>query len=46
MNFILDKLAKAKNNRQLKKILNQVEREYGFLSKEYNVVVNYCWERI
>jgi hypothetical protein len=43
MNFIKEEITKARNGKQLNKILMRVKNEYGFLSKEYNEVLNLCW---
>jgi hypothetical protein len=43
MNDFRNRIAVARNGKQLNKILMRVKNEYGFLSKEYNEVLNLCW---
>lgn len=42
----IERIEKAKNKKALDKILTQAEQVYGFLSTEYNKILNLCWEKI
>ena len=45
MHDFLERIAKAKTDKALDKILTEVKEVYGFLSNEYNKILNLCWEK-
>lgn len=46
MHDFIEKIEKAKTPKALDKILTQAKEVYGFLSNEYNKILNLCWARI
>ena len=46
MHDFIEKIEKAKTPKALDKILTQAEKVYGFLSNEYNKILDLCWEKI
>lgn len=46
MHDFLERIAKAKTGKALDKILTEAKEVYGFLSNEYNKILNLCWEKV
>lgn len=45
LNEFKNQIAKAKTMKQADKVLKQVIKEYGFLSQNYNIILNLCFEK-
>jgi hypothetical protein len=45
LNDFKNQIAKAKTIKQADKVLKQVIKEYGFLSNNYNIILNLCFEK-
>ena len=46
MNDFRSEVSRAKNIKQLDKILKQVVQEFGFLSPQHGEILNLCWEKL
>lgn len=46
MNDFRRRIEKARNKKALDKILAEALKQYGFLSKEYNEILNLCWNKL
>lgn len=46
LNDFRNRIAKAKNKKELDKILMQALKEYGLFSKEYAELLSLCWDRL
>ena len=46
LNDFRNRIEKARNKKQLDKILLQALKEYGLFSKEYGELLSLCWEKL